>query len=329
VIEKSFKTTHHKPHQHIIKTLSLLVDRKEGLYYYMAKVSSVVFYLFLLSSLLFVLVGCDASLIEEGDDGDTTTTTTTMSSKSTTVTESGSTVPFSSDLQARIKELFGDVTKSQFKKDKPYKPPFDLYEQSGVYPSWIHVNLVGDPELAFARNVLSVLDDNMFVTAFIEQVLLEASQFEVFSAVADSKELNHQLELALGAIASYAEKSLPTGTITRVRTINLISIYLHLHISSSAQLTSTHLMNSNQLITNFHSTSLTPNQKTFWPEFIENGTYVTQPVNIHNIIESETSLSDYFEKILDDLGQQKLWDRLAPILLLPSRYLSAFFLPRY
>ncbi|KAL6056649.1 Cellulase [Balamuthia mandrillaris] len=67
--------------------------------------------------------------------------------------------------------------------------------------------------------------------------------------------------------------------------------------------------------------------RTFWPQVKANGTWVTRPVNLYHLILEEGSFANAIHKLLDFVGLDSLWQKLAPLLDMPGYYLDAFFLP--
>ena len=92
----------------------------------------------------------------------------------------------------------------QVKETKPFDPPFSYYEQKGVYPSYIHENLIGGPDYAILRSAIKFYDDNSFVTLWISSILLEITRFDNSVLPSDK-----QLIDAIEAISTYHDKNHP------------------------------------------------------------------------------------------------------------------------
>jgi hypothetical protein len=78
--------------------------------------------------------------------------------------------------------LFSFVQNSQTKRDEAFQTPFVSPEKfSGLFPSFVQLNLYGSWYMELGRNTFKVYDNNGFVSFFVAHALLEAKQYESFS----------------------------------------------------------------------------------------------------------------------------------------------------
>lgn len=64
---------------------------------------------------------------------------------------------------------------------------FQWQKEAGLWPSYIHINFVGDVIRTMMRNDAAILDENMFVTAWILEILLEVRNILIFNSMFDLK----------------------------------------------------------------------------------------------------------------------------------------------
>ncbi|CAL1548907.1 unnamed protein product, partial [Lymnaea stagnalis] len=97
----------------------------------------------------------------------------------------------------------------QVSEDVPYIPFKQWGRAKGVYRSGVKLNFHGPLDMAEARRLLDVFDNNMFATAWVTSTLLEAVQYG-----AAPKPSDNQLLLAINAFANYHDKNKPYNTST-------------------------------------------------------------------------------------------------------------------
>jgi hypothetical protein len=69
---------------------------------------------------------------------------------------------------------------SLVREPSTFEPGRSWDRKVGQFPSWIHVNFNGDPEMAALRNGFRIYDENMFCTAWVAELLIAAQRFGVF-----------------------------------------------------------------------------------------------------------------------------------------------------
>ncbi|KAJ5077229.1 hypothetical protein M0811_00549 [Anaeramoeba ignava] len=75
-----------------------------------------------------------------------------------------------------IQKLSQKISGLQVQKSTTIHFPFEWEKQKGIYESWVHLNAHGNIFMQTIRNDLKFFDDNFFVTAWINQILLEANK---------------------------------------------------------------------------------------------------------------------------------------------------------
>lgn len=97
---------------------------------------------------------------------------------------------------ATIQAALGAVAASQQNVTAPFLPPFSMAKESGLFPSFIHFNMVGGPVDAALRNLLAIWDNNGFVTNWVLQMQLEAMRLGAVKL--DDEELFPGLNATIG-----------------------------------------------------------------------------------------------------------------------------------
>ncbi|KAL6071613.1 E3 ubiquitin-protein ligase SopA [Balamuthia mandrillaris] len=187
-----------------------------------------------------------------------------------------------------LQKLYATVQGSQYKKDQSYSPPF-WFEQKGLFHSDIHLNVAGGEAMALFRNLLSIPDMNFFTTAFILESVFEAQRLREGFLKRTTPEEN----------CWYSS----LGKEQVLDAVNAMSGYWDRNEGPGTPM------------------------RTFWPQVKENGTWVTRPINIYNLILTEGSFANAIHTLLDDLGLDFLWQKIATVLDTPHFYLHAFYLP--
>eukprot|EP01120_Amphizonella_sp_Union-15-10_P013124 TRINITY_DN6057_c0_g1_i1.p1 TRINITY_DN6057_c0_g1~~TRINITY_DN6057_c0_g1_i1.p1 ORF type:complete len:627 (-),score=103.35 TRINITY_DN6057_c0_g1_i1:45-1925(-) len=107
-------------------------------------------------------------------------------------------------LKNTISTLLTQITEAQIKESQNYIPPF-ISEQKlkGLYPSYVHLNFHGEPEMTALRRDVKFFDNNMFVTNWVTQVLLEFDEFGIISVPPS------QISLSINTLVQFRDKNLP------------------------------------------------------------------------------------------------------------------------
>ncbi|KAJ5073806.1 hypothetical protein M0811_08370 [Anaeramoeba ignava] len=75
-----------------------------------------------------------------------------------------------------IQELSEKISSLQVKNDTKFNFPFEYQKPKGIYETWIHLNFHGNLFSQLLRNNFKVFDENGFVTAWINEILLESNK---------------------------------------------------------------------------------------------------------------------------------------------------------
>jgi len=82
------------------------------------------------------------------------------------------------DIGSVIQKLNKRITEAQVQQSQEYIPPFAQWRKlRGIYPSYVHLNFYGAEEYSLARRYIEFYDNNMFVTNWVSQALLEVSKY--------------------------------------------------------------------------------------------------------------------------------------------------------
>ncbi|PRP88674.1 hypothetical protein PROFUN_02770 [Planoprotostelium fungivorum] len=74
-----------------------------------------------------------------------------------------------------VVKLVDRVQQSQVQIEQSYAPP-EWHEQKGIFPSQIKINFFGNPAEKLLREYFSIFDNNMFVTVWLLEVLINAQE---------------------------------------------------------------------------------------------------------------------------------------------------------
>ncbi|KAK6985584.1 hypothetical protein BgiMline_015171 [Biomphalaria glabrata] len=108
-----------------------------------------------------------------------------------------------------VEKLLELTADDQTKKDLPYVPLKEWHRAKGVYSSGVKLNFNGALDMAEARRLFDVFDNNMFVTSWVTSTLLEAVKYGGTPAPS-----NEQLTLAIQAFSKYHDKNQQYNTST-------------------------------------------------------------------------------------------------------------------
>ncbi|XP_035824372.1 uncharacterized protein LOC101854700 [Aplysia californica] len=101
-----------------------------------------------------------------------------------------------------IQRLFQKVAEEQAPEDIPFVPFEHFHRKKGVFASHIKQNFHGNLEMAEARRVMGVYDNNMFATAWITSSLMEAYLYS-----GAPKPSTKQLNMAIDSMADHHDKN--------------------------------------------------------------------------------------------------------------------------
>ncbi|KAH9489151.1 hypothetical protein Btru_052326 [Bulinus truncatus] len=108
-----------------------------------------------------------------------------------------------------IDRLLELTSQEQVKTEKPYIPMKQWHEAKGVYSSGVKLNFHGPFDMAEARRLFDVFDNNMFVTAWVTSSLLESVKYGDIPLPS-----NQQLALAVQTFSNYHDKNQKYNTST-------------------------------------------------------------------------------------------------------------------
>ncbi|XP_059145509.1 uncharacterized protein LOC131932596 [Physella acuta] len=108
-----------------------------------------------------------------------------------------------------VERLFKMISEDQVQKEVPYIPFRQWHRAKGVYTSGVKINFNGPQYMTEARRLMNVIDNNMFVTAWVTTSLLEAFKYGDAPKLSDT-----QLSLALNVFQNFHDKNKPYNTST-------------------------------------------------------------------------------------------------------------------
>jgi len=109
------------------------------------------------------------------------------------------------DLQQTIHALVENIKKSQAKTDVPFSiVPLEWALMKGLFASEVRMNFVGDPDMTMARDLLSCPDNNMFVTTWVLEVLLEAWELGTVTNLDTDT-----VQMAINALSKFHDLNVP------------------------------------------------------------------------------------------------------------------------
>lgn len=110
-------------------------------------------------------------------------------------------------LEKRIDECFNNVSGLQVKEDSYLKFPEGFSKKKGLYESWLHFHIKGGLKEKIIRNNFQLFDNNFFVTAWIQEILLESQNFGLIGDIDD------QLTISINQLIKFSDKNNPNSSI--------------------------------------------------------------------------------------------------------------------
>eukprot|EP00455_Lapot_gusevi_P005163 TRINITY_DN12172_c0_g1_i3.p1 TRINITY_DN12172_c0_g1~~TRINITY_DN12172_c0_g1_i3.p1 ORF type:complete len:643 (+),score=195.28 TRINITY_DN12172_c0_g1_i3:79-2007(+) len=102
-------------------------------------------------------------------------------------TESKTAKSFTQVKDDLLKSLLGDRVSfsTPYIMGPTVLPALSEAKIKGLFPSWVHVNFPGNPAFKFLRNNFKFFDNNMFVTGWVMEILLEAQLLGIVDLSSD------------------------------------------------------------------------------------------------------------------------------------------------
>jgi len=182
-------------------------------------------------------------------------------------------------LENLIASLCREVCRTQVLKNQSYGVR-QWEKLQGIFPSDVKMNFNGKPDLTLLRDVFAIFDNNMFVTNWIAEILLETYHLGTIPELQEETLLN-----ALQPILASKDRNFQRGNLTNY------PIYI------------------------------------FWKQIEINGTWVAWPENLKHVMQSTEEFSKFLYEILESLGLDELWEKIAPEIEEMLNMMSAFQVP--
>eukprot|EP01129_Flabellula_baltica_P016964 TRINITY_DN925_c0_g2_i1.p1 TRINITY_DN925_c0_g2~~TRINITY_DN925_c0_g2_i1.p1 ORF type:complete len:626 (+),score=134.24 TRINITY_DN925_c0_g2_i1:27-1904(+) len=102
-----------------------------------------------------------------------------------------------------VQQLFHKLKSEQVKHDQSLIPFIADKKFKGLYPSYVHLNFIGNWSSYFLRNDFSVYDNNAFVTSWITQLLLESHNMGAINLHLDD------IQASIDVLENFKDHNLP------------------------------------------------------------------------------------------------------------------------